>query len=176
MIPDRDKLRLLVKCGPFPSDPEGKHYLAVEATINDIEVTTWDDLPVDMDAMKASSVCDGEFYLWNCSCGYPSCGGLREGIKVVHQNDVIRWKKSSPTGKGRDILEEFGELVFDKAAYVRTVTEALKEMKRQAFLRRDQGIAVEFLLRREEEVFWRSEDQVDGAELKSGKNRVKKGR
>ncbi len=171
---EHDKLKLLVKCAPFPSDPEGKYYLAVEATINDMPVTTWDDLPVDMDAMKASSICDGEFYLWNCTCGYPSCGGLREGIRVVHKNEVIRWKKSATPIKGRDILEEFGELEFDKAAYVRTVTEAFKEMKRQAFWHRDQGMEVEFLLRGEDEVFWRSEDRGEISVMKSGKKSSKK--
>jgi hypothetical protein len=159
MNPDRDRLKLLVKCEPFPTSTDGKLQLAVEATINDIAVTTWDDLPVDMDAMKASSICAGEYYLWNCTCGHPSCAGLRQGILVEHENEAIIWRNPPSTGKGRFLLQNFGELVFDKSAYVRTVQEAMKEMKRQAYWHRDQGLNLVFLLRSEEEVFWRGEDR-----------------
>jgi hypothetical protein len=150
----RDKLKLQVKCEPFPSTPEGKPQIAVEATLNDIPVTTWDDLPVDMDALKASSVCAGEYYIWNCTCGIPECAGLKQPIQVTHESETITWRNNPRP------IADFGDLVFDKTAYLRTIDVALKEMKLQAKLHRQQGIEVEFLLRSEDEVFWRPEDRV----------------
>jgi hypothetical protein len=157
-----DDLRLEIKFERPPSQPEGKFVLAVEGSINGLPIASFEVYPLDLDALKASSVCAGDYYIWTCSCGIPACAGFYHPIVVVHGAETISW-----LGAPRPI-DQLGDLQFDKQAYVQEVNRALQQMKYYAHLYRAQGEPFEFALGTAEDLFWRKEDRVDASALGRG--------
>ena len=48
-------------------------------------------LEVDPWALLSSGFKCGEFYVFTCSCGFPECAGVFEGIRVYHRDGKTLW-------------------------------------------------------------------------------------
>lgn len=128
-----DLLQFDIKLEPYPSQPEGKMQLGIEAWINGQEVTPWWNLPLDFDALRESIWNDGAYFIWTCSCGIPECAGLKQPIRVVHSTDRISWLGAPPP------IAAFGELHFDKQEYAKAIHRALEQRDYRAGILRAQG-------------------------------------
>ncbi|MFN8393391.1 MAG: hypothetical protein U0176_01815 [Bacteroidia bacterium] len=151
MTPPRehDKLRLHIHYEPLPQDTSGKRQLAISATINDIPVVEWWDLPIDIRAMKESAILSGKYFLWTCTCGIPYCAGLRAAIQVKHHESTITWKGGVPP------LQDFGDMTFDKEAYQETVQSAWQRLQEEARWHHRDKEVFEVMLMELEEVLWK---------------------
>ncbi len=149
-----DILQFDIKFERYPTEPEGKLHLGIEAWINGQEVAPWWHLPLDFDALKESAVVYGAYFFWTCSCGHPECAGLREGIQVVHSKDLISW--ISPPAP----IADFGDLHFDRVAYKQAIDRALAQRDYQADLHHANGQVFEFVAHRAEDRGWYEGESV----------------
>lgn len=46
---------------------------------------------LDFNLLKESIYVDGDFFLFNCSCGIPQCTGREKGVRTYHINDYTYW-------------------------------------------------------------------------------------
>ncbi|WP_319472093.1 hypothetical protein [uncultured Pseudodesulfovibrio sp.] len=87
--------------------------------------------PVDL---VTSSTMSGEFFIYTCDCGNPSCQGIEDGVMVSHTDDTVKWRLRNPISwPPGDPLPEWAhdaELTFDKAVYVSQIAMALDHAKR----------------------------------------------
>ena len=63
----------------------------IEIGNEDYNFATVDTLMVVESAFKA-----GEYNIYNCSCGEPSCSGYDDGIIVLHHKQFVEWKIPVP--------------------------------------------------------------------------------
>ena len=54
---------------------------------------------VDLSSLETSILDSGEFYIITCTCGYPGCGEIKQGIQVKQSEETIEWQV---TGFGQD--------------------------------------------------------------------------
>lgn len=146
---DHDKLRLHIHYEPLPQDESGKRQLAISATINDIPIVEWWDLPIDIQAMKESAIQSGKYYLWTCTCGFPQCAGLNAPIHVKHHGSTITWKCGVPP------VQDFGDLTFDKEEYHHTVQSAWHRLQEEARWHHRDKENFEVMLMELDEVLWK---------------------
>jgi hypothetical protein len=46
---------------------------------------------IDPDALLQSMEADGEYFIFSCCCGMPSCNGWEKGMQVTHEGTFIAW-------------------------------------------------------------------------------------
>ncbi|MEF2146620.1 MAG: hypothetical protein V3573_14335 [Desulfovibrionaceae bacterium] len=89
----------------------------------------WVD-PVDLAASAASA---GEFFIFTCNCGDPTCVGIDEGVFVSHAQDTVTWRVRNPLGwmPGEELPEWTHEVEysFPREEYIRVVGGALSQAK-----------------------------------------------
>ena len=76
---------------------------------------------VDYDEIAKSLKAPGIFEIFTCGCGVAGCAGIYEGVRVEHENDLIRWTFNQPyeavylfsKKEMFDALYEFAEHVDD---------------------------------------------------------------
>jgi hypothetical protein len=76
----------------------------------------------------------GEFFITTCTCGVPECANINFGILVEHVGNFIRWKVPNPTYQDPesdygDEPESYDEYVFDRDAYIKSIRDALNQLK-----------------------------------------------
>lgn len=103
------------------------------------EVNVYVD-PVDL---ATSASMSGEFFIYTCDCGNPSCQGIDEGVHVAHTDDTVVWRLKNPIswppGEPMPDWAHDAEFTFSKAQYVQQVATALDHAKRLARGFRPQG-------------------------------------
>ncbi len=91
---------------------------------------------VDPVALVMSSRMSGEFYIYTCDCGNPSCQGIDDGVMVSHTTDTVKWRLRNPiswtSGESLPEWTHEGNFVFPKDIYLQQVTTALEHAKRLA--------------------------------------------
>lgn len=89
--------------------------------------------PVDL---VTSSTMSGEFFIYTCDCGNPSCKGIDEGVHVSHTPDTVKWRLRNPIswepGESMPEWSHEGEFHFPKALYTQQIATALDHAKRLA--------------------------------------------
>ncbi|MDW8852061.1 hypothetical protein SD960_18300 [Flavobacterium sp. MMLR14_040] len=66
----------------------------------DLEITVNGEKPYsDSDIFDAENLLnscesDGEYFIFSCCCGIPECSGWKEGIKVIHTENIVKWTDS----------------------------------------------------------------------------------
>jgi hypothetical protein len=89
--------------------------------------------PVDL---VTSSTMSGEFFIYTCDCGDPSCLGIDDGVMVSHAPDSVKWRLrnpiSWPPGDPMPDWAHDGEFTFSKEQYVQQIAMALDHAKRLA--------------------------------------------
>ena len=162
-----DQLELVIRFLEIPKLSEVKLQLGVEAIVNGQSVSNIDDLPLDLVALRASAKVPDKYYLWNCTCGIPECGGISAPVVVSHQADTISWQCDVRP------LEMFGELRFDKATYQHTVARMFEQLQYELIMRRANGEKFAWIIDQEDALFdrnpWESPPNYDRARPSRGK-------
>lgn len=77
--------------------------------------------------LKRSLVGSGTCFILTCTCGFPECAGIHEGVNVVHKEKIVEWTVVQPRPQRT--------FSFDSAAYEHAVTYGIEQIKRDvAFL------------------------------------------
>lgn len=63
---------------------------SIEIRIGDSKPYNESDVVIT-DVLLESLESDGEYFIFSCCCGMPSCSGWIKGIQVTHQKDTVRW-------------------------------------------------------------------------------------
>lgn len=91
---------------------------------------------VDPVNLVNSSTVSGEFFIYTCDCGNPSCQGINEGVQVTHTADSVKWRLRNPISWPSDEpLPEWthlGDFQFTKDNYIQQISIALDHAKRLA--------------------------------------------
>ena len=130
-------LSLEIKYGQYPDNPASrrkKYCLAIECAVNGNLIADWHSLSVDILALLASAKKPGMYFIWTCTCGFPECAGISQGIEVTHRPDVFVWKN-----KGSKPKVKYYE--FEKNHYIQTIHQALEQYTTLAeeYLRRKEN-------------------------------------
>ena len=76
---------------------------------------------VDLEALARSLYEPGEHNIFTCGCGDAGCACIVEGVCVVHELGIVRWRMRSPVSyrefQGEDFCEQI-ELWMNQAPYV----------------------------------------------------------
>ena len=112
-----DTIQLEVKFETLPEATEPE--LTIEIAVN--EEVLAPNFPIDILALHNSAEKSGEHFIWTCSCGVPECGGIYYGVRVSHTKDAVIWQAPKVP------LEQAVQFEFDKASYVSTIMNALRE-------------------------------------------------
>jgi hypothetical protein len=78
-------------------------------------------LSVDLYALEQSIRHSGDYFIVTCICGYPSCGSIKQGIRVCHTQTGIEW-----TVRGLGETETFS---FEADEYRTEVRRSIQELK-----------------------------------------------
>jgi len=81
-----------------------------------------DSLSVDLSALKTATEQSGDFYIVTCICGYPSCAGIKQGIRIDHIGGCVYWV-------GR-ILDETQTFTFGLEEFRIAVKHGIEQLKR----------------------------------------------
>lgn len=87
---DSIRIELLVTASPDTKDGVCM-YGALEVYINQKKPYDESSDIVDESKLFDSVIQNGEYYIFSCCCGVPSCSGWEKGIKVSHQGEHIEW-------------------------------------------------------------------------------------
>jgi hypothetical protein len=78
----------------------------------------------------------GEFFIYTCDCGDPSCLGIDDGVMVSHTADTVKWRLRNPISWAPDEpvpdWAHDAEFTFSKEQYVQQIATALDHAKRLA--------------------------------------------
>ncbi|WP_285906313.1 hypothetical protein [Pseudodesulfovibrio pelocollis] len=89
--------------------------------------------PVDL---VTSSTMSGEFFIYTCDCGDPSCLGIDDGVVVSHAADTVKWRLRNPISwPAEESMPDWthdAEFVFPREQYVQQIAQALDHAKRLA--------------------------------------------
>ena len=80
-----------------------------------------DSLSVDLSALETATRQSGEFTIVTCICGYPSCAGIKQGIRIDHTGECVHWI-------GR-ILGETQTFSFDRQEFRIAVERGIEQLK-----------------------------------------------
>lgn len=87
--------------------------------------------PVDL---VTSSTMSGEFFIFTCDCGDPSCLGIDDGVMVSHTPDTVKWRLRNPISwPPDDPVPDWAheaEFTFSTEQYVQQIAMALDHAKR----------------------------------------------
>jgi hypothetical protein len=87
--------------------------------------------PVDL---VTSSTMSGEFFIYTCDCGDPSCLGIDDGVVVAHAGDTVTWRLRNPISwPPDDPMPDWAhdaEFTFSREQYVQQIALALDHAKR----------------------------------------------
>ena len=56
----------------------------------------YDFATIDIEMLVESAFKAGEYNIYNCSCGEPSCSGYDDGIIALHHKHQVEWKIPVP--------------------------------------------------------------------------------
>ncbi|MCG8574436.1 MAG: hypothetical protein MI810_06075 [Flavobacteriales bacterium] len=65
---------------------------------------------IDVDLFLESLEKEGEYFIFSCCCGIPSCSGWEKGIEVKHQGDTIQW---TDLNTGRKWVVDRNKMISD---------------------------------------------------------------
>lgn len=101
-----DVFGLQLKVGDSPSH-EGAKQLYAEIWINGqhIDEPHFLDLPLVVQSLHE----EGWFEIFTCSCGFGSCAGIVNGIRVIHDRQYIHWYFRRPQAADNCFEEEAWE-------------------------------------------------------------------
>lgn len=87
--------------------------------------------PVDL---VTSSTMSGEFFIFTCDCGDPSCLGIDDGVMVSHTSETVKWRLRNPISwPPDDPVPDWAheaEFTFSTEQYVQQIAQALDHAKR----------------------------------------------
>lgn len=102
------------------------------------------DHAVDLEALGRSLFVPGEHDIFTCGCGSPECAYIVEGVSVIHEPGVIRWRMRKPVSYRDFPGEDFGkqidawraqaqyvEYVFSRDQLVREFTDGLAWLRNE---------------------------------------------
>ncbi|MBN1318987.1 MAG: hypothetical protein JXA42_26125 [Anaerolineales bacterium] len=97
-------------------------HLVVEIKIDRELMVDFDYYATDYGQLLKSIDQDGEFYILTCWCGFPGCAGIKRGIEVRHEGDVVYWRVLNPRPERR--------FVFRREAYQQAIRCAIEQGNR----------------------------------------------
>jgi hypothetical protein len=72
---------------------------------------------VDLNQLRSSLNGTGNYFIWTCSCGYPGCAGLVNGVDVTHSNGKTIWHdldmKRRFVLESKDLCDSFENAISD---------------------------------------------------------------
>lgn len=78
-------------------------------------------LATDLLSLERSMHQDGEFFIVTCTCGFPGCAGIREGIRVTRTDNNVHW-----------VVRGVGEtqtFYFDPEEYESAIEQGIKQLQ-----------------------------------------------
>ncbi len=94
------------------------------------------NISVDPVSLVTSTTMSGEFFIYTCDCGDPSCQGIDDGVMVSHTSDTVIWRLKNPiswpSDEPRPDWAHDAEFIFSKARYTQQIIIALDHAKRLA--------------------------------------------
>ena len=106
--------------------PVDRAYRAVR--IDGDLLTDFNVYATDLRAVQQSCERPGSHFILTCWCGQPECVGLRSGINVWHDRDIIRWRITQPLPDRT--------VIFKRVDYEAAYRQCLKKGKRLIETRR----------------------------------------
>ncbi len=101
------------------SHNDGITYLILEIKVDGKLLTDFECYATDLDALTRSIESDGEFFIITCWCGIPECAGIKQGLKICHENNFTYWQVHQPEPKRA--------FVFEHTAYEQAIREVIKQ-------------------------------------------------
>ena len=99
---------------------------------------------VDLEALGRSLFVPGEHEIFTCGCGSAGCASIVEGVSVIHEPGVVRWRIRKPVSyrdfPGEDIgrqidawraQAQYVEYVFSRDQLVREFTDGMAWLKKE---------------------------------------------
>jgi hypothetical protein len=85
-------------------------------------------LAIDIDQLIKSMQHPGEYFIVTCTCGDAGCGGVFEGIGVVHEPGVIRWALQGLGSALRGFAPE-QVLAFERCSFAVAVERGVQKLR-----------------------------------------------
>lgn len=83
-------LELVVQCKIDNGRIKG--YTLIDLLINDKSKVVERGNVLEIEQLEAALRTDGNYMIYNCSCGHPGCAGLNDGITITTEGELLHWQ------------------------------------------------------------------------------------